>query len=100
MFKEYESNNSNGNNINYNLLTLNSSKNGRYYRNIYYKSDIIDWQNYVKDLNNNYFKKDKDEMIFQNIMIILLVVGKNLILYFYIFSHFKTIFFSFLKDIL
>ena len=49
------------------LLTLYSSKHGRYNSSIYYKSDIIDSQNHLKDLRNNLFKNDKDEMILQTI---------------------------------
>ena len=67
MLKEYENNNINDNNINNNLLTLYSSKHGRYNSSIYYKSDIIDSQNHFKDLRNNLFKKDKDEMILQTV---------------------------------
>ena len=59
-----EDNNLNNNN---HLLTLYSSKHGRYNSSIYYKSDIIDSQNHLKDLRNNLFKSDKDEMILQTI---------------------------------
>ena len=52
--------------INYNLLTLYSSKHGRY-NSINYRLDTGDSQNHLKDLRNNLFKTDKDEMILQTI---------------------------------
>ena len=54
------------NNNNY-LLTLYSSKHGRYNSSIYYNSNILNSQNHLKDLRNNLFKNDKDEMILQTI---------------------------------
>lgn len=56
----------NDNNNNY-LLTLYSSRHGRYNSNINYNSDLFDSQNHLKDLRNNLFKSDKDEMILQTI---------------------------------
>ncbi len=58
--------NSNDTSNNY-LLTLYSSKHGRYNSSINYKSDVLDSQNHLKDLRNNLFKNDKDEMILQTI---------------------------------
>ena len=51
-------------NINSNLLTLYSSKHGRY-NSINYRLNRADSQNHLKDLRNNLFKNDKDEMILQ-----------------------------------
>ena len=53
--------------INNNLLTLYSSKHGRYNSSINYRLDTADSQNHLKDLRNNLFKTDKDEMILQTI---------------------------------
>jgi ankyrin repeat protein len=49
------------------LLTLYSSKHGRYNSSICYNSDNLNSQNHLKDLRNNLFKNDKDEMILQTI---------------------------------
>ena len=57
----------NDNNINNNLLTLYSSKHGRYNSSINYRLDTADSQNHLKDLRSNLFKNDKDEMILQTI---------------------------------
>ena len=61
VFKDDESMNNN------NLLSLYSSKHGRYNSSIHYKSDMIDSQNYLKELRNNLFKNNNDEMILQTI---------------------------------
>ena len=55
------------NNTNYNLLTLYSSKHGRYNSSINYRLDTADSQNHLKDLRHNLFKNDRDEMILQTI---------------------------------
>ena len=49
------------------LLTLYSSKHGRYNSSICYNSDNLNSQNHLKDLRNNLFKNDKNEMILQTI---------------------------------
>ena len=49
------------------LLALYSSKHGRYNSSICYNSDILNSQNHLKDLRNNLFKNDKDEMVLQTI---------------------------------
>jgi ankyrin repeat protein len=49
------------------LLTLYSSKHGRYNSSICYNSDNLNSQNHLKDLRNNLFKNDKDEMVLQTI---------------------------------
>lgn len=58
--------NNDDNNNNY-LLTLYSSKHGRYNSSINYRSDMLDSQNHLKELRNNLFKSNKDEMILQTI---------------------------------
>ena len=58
--------NNDDNNNNY-LLTLYSSKHGRYNSSINYRSDMLDSQNHLKELRNNLFKTNKDEMILQTI---------------------------------
>ena len=54
------------NDTNY-LLTLYSSKHGRYKSSINYRADKFDSQNHLKDLRNNLFKNKKDEMVLQTI---------------------------------
>ena len=63
IFKDDDNNNIKNNN----LLTLYSSKHGRYNSSINYRLDTADSQNHLKDLRNNLFKNDKDEMILQTI---------------------------------
>ena len=58
--------NNDDNNNNY-LLTLYSSKHGRYNSSINYRSDMLNSQNHLKELRNNLFKTNKDEMILQTI---------------------------------
>ena len=58
--------NNDDNNNNY-LLTLYSSKHGRYNSSINYRPDMLDSQNHLKELRNNLFKTNKDEMILQTI---------------------------------
>ncbi len=58
--------NNDDNNNNY-LLTLYSSKHGRYNSSINYCPDMLDSQNHLKELRNNLFKTNKDEMILQTI---------------------------------
>ena len=58
--------NNDENNNNY-LLTLYSSKHGRYNSSINYRPDMLDSQNHLKELRNNLFKTNKDEMILQTI---------------------------------
>jgi hypothetical protein len=53
--------------INNNLLSLYSSKHGRYNSSVYYKSDMLDSQNHLKELRNNLFKNYNNEMILQTI---------------------------------
>lgn len=55
------------NDNNYLILTLYSSKYGRYKSSINYLVDIFDSQNHLKDLRNNLLKNKKDEMILQTI---------------------------------
>ena len=50
---------------NNNLITLYSSKHGRYNSSVNYRLDTIDSQNHLKDLRSNLFKNDKNEMILQ-----------------------------------
>ena len=64
MLKDDE--NSHDNNNNY-LLTLYSCKHGRYNSSVNYKSDLLDSQNHLKDLRNNLFKNNKEELIMQTI---------------------------------